>query len=288
MSIVLDKTKYIPLINDVLFKYLFLNDITRNFFVKVIKHYTGVDLSNLKLIRNEINTGKKNKDRRLDILLEDSTNHIIYNVEMNNSNEKFFIRRNNRYINLLALAVNKSDTEEEYKIVQINLNNYYCNKKRKTRHNHLQIKDEENDVMLENVEYFNIYIPQIIKTCYDNVDKEMNMLVCKSFEELKKYAKSKEGKLVMEKVKGILEQDGFMDFFDYEEDQKILLRDAKREYEKLGEKIGEKRGEKIGEKRGEKRGIEKTARNMLKDGLSIDLIKKYTGLSTSKIKSFML
>ena len=152
----------------------------------------------------------------------------------------------------------------------------------------MQIKDEENDVMLENVEYFNIYIPQILKTCYDNVDKEMNMLVCKSFEELKKYAKSKEGKLVMEKVKGILEQDGFMDFFDYEEDQKILLRDAKREYEKLGEKIGEKRGEKIGEKRGEKRGIEKTARNMLKDGLSIDLIKKYTGLSTSKIKSFML
>ena len=47
----------------------------------------------------------------------------------------------------------------------------------------------------------------------------------------------------------------------------------------------------IGEKRGEKRGITKgkieTARNMLKDGLSVDLITKYTGISAQQISELL-
>ena len=276
MNVTLEKNTFLPLIRDAVSKYLFINEITRVWFIKIIKHYTGIDLTGLKLIRNEINTEKKKHGGRVDILLEDEKKKIIYNVEFNGSNEKYFIKRNNRYVNLLAAEVNRYDNKEEYKICQININNYYCNKKRKTRHNHIELKDEENDVMLENIEYFNIYIPKIIKTCYHRVDKEMNIFICESFEELEKYAKSKEGKLIMEKVKGILEQEGFMDFFDYDEDQKIMMRDA-RAY-----------GEEIGEKRGAIKEREKTARNMLRKKYDPKDVAEVTGLSASKIKSFML
>jgi hypothetical protein len=60
----------------------------------------------------------------------------------------------------------------------------------------------------------------------------------------------------------------------------IWLRDEREEGIKIGEKMGEKRGE--------KRGIEKkakeTAKRMLEDGLPIETISKYTGLSEDKIK----
>ena len=67
----------------------------------------------------------------------------------------------------------------------------------------------------------------------------------------------------------------------------------------IGKKRGRTEGIAIGEKRGEKRGrtegiaigiqqtqIE-TARNMLKDGLSADLITKYTGISAQQISELM-
>ena len=55
--------------------------------------------------------------------------------------------------------------------------------------------------------------------------------------------------------------------------------------------IGEKRGEKIGEKRGRAEGMAagkiETARNMLKNGLSADLITKCTGISAQQISELL-
>ena len=55
--------------------------------------------------------------------------------------------------------------------------------------------------------------------------------------------------------------------------------------------IGEKRGEKRGRAEGMAIGIQQTqietARNMLKDGLSADLITKYTGISAQQISELL-
>ena len=40
----------------------------------------------------------------------------------------------------------------------------------------------------------------------------------------------------------------------------------------------------LAEEKGEEKGIEKVALNMLKDGLSLDLISKVTGLTIEKLK----
>ena len=58
-----------------------------------------------------------------------------------------------------------------------------------------------------------------------------------------------------------------------------------------GRDEGRTEGIAIGEKRGEKRGITKgkieTARNMLKNGLSADLITKCTGISAQQISELL-
>lgn len=54
-----------------------------------------------------------------------------------------------------------------------------------------------------------------------------------------------------------------------------LISDEKRESELLGEKRGEKRGE----MRGAKNEKLKIAKTMIKEGLSAELVMKYTGLS---------
>ena len=71
--------------------------------------------------------------------------------------------------------------------------------------------------------------------------------------------------------------------------------DGRDEGRTEGIAIGEKRGVKIGEKRGRAEGMAigiqqtqiETARNMLKDGLSADLITKYTGISAQQISELL-
>ena len=58
-----------------------------------------------------------------------------------------------------------------------------------------------------------------------------------------------------------------------------LISDEKRESELLGEKRGEKRGREVGMMIGIEEGSKKIARTMLEEGLPIELIMRYTGLS---------
>ena len=71
--------------------------------------------------------------------------------------------------------------------------------------------------------------------------------------------------------------------------------DGRNEGRTEGIAIGEKRGEKRGRAEGRTEGIAigiqqtqiETARNMLKDGLSADLITKYTGISAQQISELL-
>ena len=71
-------------------------------------------------------------------------------------------------------------------------------------------------------------------------------------------------------------------------DYNQMMKEAREE----GEKIGREKGEKIGREKGEKIGREaakqealKRARDMIKDGLSLDKVAQYSGLSLQEIKN---
>ncbi|MBD5443792.1 MAG: hypothetical protein HDR34_10405 [Treponema sp.] len=63
----------------------------------------------------------------------------------------------------------------------------------------------------------------------------------------------------------------------------MMLKERHDDGRDEGIAIGEKRGE----KRGRAEGKIETARNMLKDGLSVDLITKYTGISAQQISELL-
>ena len=84
-----------------------------------------------------------------------------------------------------------------------------------------------------------------------------------------------------------------------EEKRKYLTGEAERErLQELREKAefdeatayaaGKAKGEKRGEKRGIRITLIKTARNMLKDNLDINMIIKYTGLSKKELERIAL
>ena len=62
-----------------------------------------------------------------------------------------------------------------------------------------------------------------------------------------------------------------------------LISDEKRESELLGEKRGREQGIEVGREKGREEGREegakKIAKTMIKEGLSAELVMKYTGLS---------
>ena len=74
-----DNDNFVTLLADSTFKYMFKD--YRDFFKKAIKSTINVDISEYELYNNEINSGNKARDYRLDILLKKDNDFII--IEMN-------------------------------------------------------------------------------------------------------------------------------------------------------------------------------------------------------------
>jgi len=84
--------RFIELTSDTTFKYLYKNEKTIAWFNRIIKEKFNIDLTNYKIIDNELNTGNKIKDYRLDIILENEDNIVI--IEMNRNYYNYLEKKN--------------------------------------------------------------------------------------------------------------------------------------------------------------------------------------------------
>jgi len=84
--------RFIELTSDTTFKYLYKKEKTRDWFNHIIKEKFNIDSTNYKLIDNELNTGNKIKDYRLDIILENEDNIVI--IEMNRNYYNYLEKKN--------------------------------------------------------------------------------------------------------------------------------------------------------------------------------------------------
>ena len=97
------------------------------------------------------------------------------------------------------------------------------------------------------------------------------------------------------KVDEVNNDDEVISWFTAEEERKMyqdaLIEQSKEEGKIQGKKVGliegEKKGKKIGLIEGEKKGILDIAKNMLAEGMSIDLIAKLTKLSKKQISRLL-
>ena len=64
--------------SDTTLKYLYKNKKNRKWFQEITYNQICIDLSNYELVDNELNTGNKRKDYRLDLLLKKEILYYSY------------------------------------------------------------------------------------------------------------------------------------------------------------------------------------------------------------------
>ena len=119
--IFINKNKFYSLSSDTTFKYLFKNPKTRFFFNELIYYYTSLDISEFNLIDNELSTGNKYVNYRIDTLLINKNEDIIINVELNREHEEYTELRNRRYLHTLAGTSKDSNYHDKRVVIQLNL-----------------------------------------------------------------------------------------------------------------------------------------------------------------------
>ena len=272
---------YPSLKNDSVFKYLFKNKETRSYFDKLVYETTKIDISRYKLIDQELNSGNKKKDYRLDILLEKED--TIINIELNSKYNEYVQNKSKAYIYRIAgYLYNEGEQYKNKNIIQINYNYALLkinNRKVKNAIVDYKFQNKRYELEKEGITIYDVYVENYKGICYNGNNLKETLLSvfnAKSREELIRIGnKNKEVEKLMDNLEKLLTSEEFYNLFDYEKERKRELNYYKD------------KGIEIGEKRGRIAGIKETKREnalvMIKDKLDNNTISKYTGLSIKDV-----
>ena len=232
--------------------------------------------------------------------------NIIVNLEINSSNFSKVKHRNfvylSKLINSLLKAGDKPDKLKKYEIYQINLNvNESLSKKgyREAqniyRDNYALYMKNIKIIEINLVYYKNLLYTEDVKL--NKLEKIYASLKSESLEELDQILKTCISNELREKIiKEVKEIMGDMDIVFTDEEarglENFVIVGYMEEAEEEGIKKGIAKGKRLGMAKGIAKGIEQgkivVAKNLLSQKVSIDIIKKATGLSMKTIKSLML
>ena len=270
---------FISLLSDTTFKYLFKNEEYRPFFERLIKLTTNIDIKEYELYDNEINSGSKGRDYRLDILLKKEKDFII--IEMNSSVDTRSILNNRQYLYSIAGGgLTKGEEFKKMHTILININNAsYKENKNAITVGYDLINEEYKDV-IDDIKIYDIYLESLKNIRYNGSNEKETYLAlfrAKSFEEMREISgKNKEALRIVKELERLSEDDEFRTYYDAEEMQRKLVNSARLDGYDAGVIKGKEEGAK-----GRELSI---AKAMLKENETIDKIAKYTGLSYEEIE----
>ena len=276
----MDKTpRFISLMSDTTAKALVKDDHYRWFYEEVIKFKTGVDLKGYQLMDPELNTGNKGKDYRLDLIFINKTK--LFNLELNQFVYPHTFIKSLKYA--LRLAGNGYIKGQQYYqryVTQLNLNYKIMSDKVKRRYSRdYKLEDCKCKDKLKDIRVVTTNLLDYKGIVYDGTNKYetyLSMLTAESYEEMERIVGDlKEGKIIMEKLKELGLDDEFGAIYDEEIVHKMEINSARSDGRKEGRKEGATN---------EKKSI---AKNLLKDGLPIPKVCKYTGLSQKQVSMLM-
>ena len=272
------------IMSDTMFKTMFFNQNRIKYSCKFFSYFLEVSyedlLMNLKLVKNELDKEKEQtKGERCDYVA--LINDTYLNIEVNNNSGVEIMYRNVEYafkqyaskIKVGTKIHQKDSNGEDYymSVIQFNLNNFSFEGNDKIIDIYT-LQNKEGVTLNDKIIIIQIYIPNLRKKCYNEGTKELSELerylltmvepnftkageIAKGFEIMEEY--------VDESAKVITDIN-----FGESYDKEWALKD---EYLREGMKQNK---------------VE-IAKNMLKDGLSIESISKYTNLSHEEIESLM-
>ena len=267
--------RFISLMADTTAKALIKDDHYRWFYEEVIKFKTGVDLKGYQLMDPELNTGNKGKDYRLDLIFINKTK--LFNLELNQFVYPHTFIKSLKYA--LRLAGNGYIKGQQYYqrfVTQLNLNYKIMSDKVKRRYSRdYKLEDCKCKDKLKDIRVVTTNLLDYKGIVYDGTNKYetyLSMLTAESYEEMERIVGDlKEGKIIMEKLKELGLDDEFGAIYDEEIVHKMEINSARSDGRKEGAT-------------NEKKSI---AKNLLKDGLPIPKVCKYTGLSQKQVSMLM-
>ena len=291
--------------NDRVFKDVFLDPkdkfLLKGFLESILKvKIHRIIIQNIELYEGNVHLRRKHLDSLLD------TNEGVINIEVNTSTCYQTVIRNFAF--LAKIYANHTLRGEKYqsksKFIQINLN-YHSRDKEYCRVYHMQ--DDKKKKIVENFTIYQFNVDKYVNLWYTKCKekiKENKYLIMLGMNpyELEEFSKEdKEVEIFMNKLNRINEDPAFLNLIDYEEDNIRWMNAMKEEARERGLKTGFRKGKKLGieagkaegraegrvEGRAEGRaeGILFTAKNLLKNGMSLTEVSKNTGLSIENLKS---
>ena len=202
----------------------------------------------------------------------------VINYEFNNRKWDGLIERNDAYLGKVKndLIRRAKSYASMPKVIQININNFYCFL---SKENLLDFKSRDKHGIIESDKWGKIYVNlKLIREKYDRglnlskLEKELLILTLTNVEEINKLAKGDvELMEVAKELKNLSYDIDTIGLYDEEEERRLIENSIKITAEEKGAKEREKT----------------IAKNLLKDGLPIPKVCKYTGLSKSQVTMLM-
>ncbi len=279
--------KLLPTTDDDVFKMVFASEEGRKFACFIISLVVDVEyeylLENLKFYKNEIDKKSlKQRSVRADCVYEcDGT---LFSFEMNNTN---MTERNAEFAHRLyaSKAVKGVATNDlEYRdVFQFCFDNY----KHKEIEDTIQVWYMGNDQLLrERIVYTDIYLPNMKRKYKEKGSEGMSyaerMILAMFIGDVRDIKKLEKGgeemiRQFVTKMKKLMRDENLMD--QYNKGNTRMKANIQWSLEK---------GREEGREKGREEGLETTATNMLKDGLSEEVVHKYTKLPLEKIKNIAM
>lgn len=262
--------KFISLSSDTTIKYLWKKETTRLWLNEIILDKTGINLLNFKMIDNELNSGSRLKDYRLDLAFSNEQDNVI--IEVNNKYSLSSEVKGRRY--LFRKAGNSFDSGEKYtenNTTLIMLNNYYKKGFEECEMATYTLDSKELNDTLNDIKIIEIFLPKYYDMCYhdsNKINKRLALFNARSYDEMRKLA-SKEDLYIIEELERLGMNNKFIDEYDAELVNKTLMESLKEEG-----KIEGKEEEKI-----------EIAKNLLLKNIDINTILDCTGLTIDQIDS---
>ena len=284
-----ENDNFVSLLADSTFKYMFKDYI--DFFKKVIKLTTNVDISEYELYNNEINSGNIARDYRLDILLKKDNDFII--IEMNKNADKRTLLKASKY--LYAIAGGGLVEGEEFKkmrTILINFNNSkYKNDKEAISVGYDLINEKYNDV-IDEIKIYDIYLASLKNVRYNGSNEKetyLAMFRAESFEEMRDIANGNEEALkVVEELERLSENDEFRVLYDAEKMRRKEINSARLDGYDDGYDNGYDNGYENGITKGKEEGAKakeiEIAKNLLNICTPKEDIIKVTGLGIEELE----
>ena len=268
---------FVSLLSDTTFKYLYKNIDTRSWLQTIIKEVFLLDITDYELTDNESNTGNKVKDYRMDLKLVNGKNTII--IEMNKEYYEFIDSKNYQY--LYREAGSLYDTGEDYqdrKTKLISFNNYRNKKIPSLKMGSYVFIDPKTKLRIEDIESYEIYLPNYKKVCYDSSELEVSLSLfsADSFDKMRELTNNPKDIKIIEELERLAMDEEFKLHYNAEA--------VKRKTENSIKKESYQHGLEDGIEEGSKKEKLEIAQAMLKDIQDYNFISKYTGLAVEEIE----